>query len=198
MEESKHVFAGFYLDEFLVDTFRMLLSRALHTKVEVKKIGNCFWLSVSDSQYEKALIQGTAIAYQMGASLKWVNGYQYLLPLRYMSILYGFLPMKQKDMLFENFASADPVHPYLIQQYVTDLQNFLEGNPVMIQYRPNVNAVELLVEGDFSKRDVIVEKCKVFHEHFVHPFLNVVFTEINGKIPPENFSKILSKEKNFF
>ena len=99
-----------------------------------------------------------------------------------MSILYGFLPDTRKDMVFENFVSADPLHPYDIVKYVTDLQAFLGGNTIMIQYRPTCNAVELLVEGDFSCYDSILEKCRIFDSKIVSKPFETTFTKWNGQI----------------
>lgn len=184
-KNKKCVFVGFGLDFSLVSSFHTVLSKSIKGQVDMEKVGNRFMLYVPTHQYEEALIKGVDIASSMQLPLKWVDFYNNYMPLHYMSILYGFLPLSKKDMIFENFASADPLHPYDITKYVTDLQNFLGGNTIMIQYRPNCNAVEFLVEGDFSSYDSILEKCKYFDSTIVSKPFVTYFTELNGKLLEE-------------
>ncbi len=181
-KDKKCVFVGFGLDPTLVSKFRMILSKTIKGQVHVKNVKNHFMIYVSTSQYEEALIKGMDIASRMHLPLKWVDFYNNYMPLHYMSVLYGVLPPTRQDMVFENFASADPLHPYDITKYITDLQKFLGGNTIMIQYKPNCNAVELLVEVDFSSYDSILEKCRFFDSKLVSKPFETYFTEWNGKL----------------
>ena len=154
-----------------------------------------------DTNYLKCLEEGTFLAKENKfTTINWVDARNAPLPLGYIPVMKCSLPKTEinDDMPWGCYELNDCKYcsPYIVL-YLNALSAHL-GYKIAVRYNGhNDEAIELLIEADFSEHEKLVENCQLFNAVQKEiPFSWVSYMKKDGTLSEseEKFSMILTTE----
>lgn len=180
------------------DQEALLFSNSLNRRGIENKISNYLGskvVYVQEENYLESIEKGNLIAKEeQSIYIDWLNAYGEKRPIGYVPLMYCILPERRRgDITWESFNVSGNKCPKDIKAYLETIQNIFERD-VKIVYNCSDNALEVLMEGDFSEQKQLVSKGEIFNKFVINnPFTKTLYLEKDGKVIQTEETKKIDK-----